>query len=156
MLYVIMFGILVFVDQLTKILSLEYLTHKGVTLIEGVLSLSFVRNTGAAWGIFAGKTFFLVLITVVIFGVGFMYFYKNPPKNAIYKTAIMLVASGGIGNMIDRIFRDGSVIDMIKVDFIDFPVFNVADICVCVGAVLLCIAILFFDKEKDEETDDGE
>ena len=155
MLYVIMFGILVFVDQLTKILSLEYLTHKGITLIEGILSLSFVRNTGAAWGIFAGKTLFLVLFTVVIFGAGFIYFYKNPPKNNLYKTSLTLIASGGIGNMIDRIFRDGAVIDMIRVDFVDFPVFNVADICVCVGAALLCVAILFFDKAK-EEAEDGE
>jgi len=155
MLYVIMFGILVFVDQLTKILSLEYLTHKGITLIEGILSLSFVRNTGAAWGIFAGKTLFLVLFTVVIFGAGFIYFYKNPPKNNLYKISLTLIASGGIGNMIDRIFRDGAVIDMIRVDFVDFPVFNVADICVCVGAALLCVAILFFDKTK-EEAEDGE
>ena len=155
MLYVIMFGILVFVDQLTKILSLEYLTHKGITIIEGILSLSFVRNTGAAWGIFAGKTLFLVLFTVVIFGAGFIYFYKNPPKNNLYKISLTLIASGGIGNMIDRIFRDGAVIDMIRVDFVDFPVFNVADICVCVGAALLCVAILFFDKTK-EEAEDGE
>ena len=155
MLYVIMFGILVFVDQLTKILSLEYLTHKGITLIEGILSLSFVRNTGAAWGIFAGKTLFLVLFTVVIFGAGFIYFYKNPPKNNLYKISLTLIASGGIGNMIDRIFRDGAVIDMIRVDFVDFPVFNVADICVCVGAALLCVAILFFDKTK-EEAENGE
>ncbi len=156
MLYVIMFALLVFLDQLTKILSLEYLSHKGITLIEGILSLSFVRNTGAAWGIFAGKTLFLVLVTVVIFGAGFIYFYKNPPKNALYKSSLMLIASGGIGNMIDRIFRDGSVIDMIRVDFIDFPVFNVADICVCIGAILLCIAILFFDKAKEEDEEDGE
>ena len=155
MLYVILFAVFVLSDQLTKILSLEYLSHKGVTLIEGIVSLSFVRNSGAAWGIFAGKTMFLVLFTVAIFGIGFWYFYKNPPKNNIYKIALTLIASGGIGNMIDRLFRDGSVIDMIRVDFIDFPVFNVADICVCIGAVILCVAILFFDKDEKEE-EDGE
>lgn len=155
MIYVILTAVFILVDQFTKVVSMKNLTHKGISLIDGVLSLSYVRNSGAAWGIFSGKTAFLVLFTVVIFAVGIWYFIKNPPQSKLLRISLSLISAGGLGNMIDRVFRDGSVIDMIKFDFIDFPVFNFADICVCIGAFLFCIAVLFFDKNdnKTEEND---
>ena len=155
-------GIVMFiVDQLTKygILQLFEGRIEDIPLINGVLSLYHVNNDGAGFSIFSGQTTFLIILTTafIIFITYLLLARKFESKLTDY--AFCLVLSGGIGNLIDRIFRNGQVVDFIKTDFIDFPIFNVADICITIGAGLL---ILYFIldmikemKEKKEQNING-
>ncbi|MBR2180954.1 MAG: signal peptidase II, partial [Oscillospiraceae bacterium] len=103
-------------------------------------------------GIFGGSRWFLIGFTAVIMLVLLVLLIRNGKKNMLFLWAGSLILSGGIGNLIDRILR-GKVVDMFDFELINFPVFNVADICVTVGAVLFFIyAIFFYDKaEKKDE-----
>lgn len=136
-------GILVIVDQLTKAAVVAYFGSRAfsVTVIPGVLSLCHVENTGAGFSIFSGKTVFLILFTAAAMAFILYLMIKRCYKHPLTDWGFCLVLAGGVGNMIDRIFRGGAVVDFIRTDFINFPVFNVADICVTVGAGLI---ILYF------------
>lgn len=136
-------GILVIVDQLTKAAVVAYFGGQGfsVTVIPGVLSLCHVENTGAGFSIFSGKTVFLILFTAAAMAFILYLMIKRRYKHPLTDWGFCLVLAGGVGNMIDRVFRGGAVVDFIRTDFINFPVFNVADICVTVGAGLI---ILYF------------
>ena len=80
-----------------------------------------------------------------------IYTAKAKPASKLYRLSTSLIISGGIGNLIDRLFR-GYVVDMIEVTFIDYPVFNFADCCVVVGAILFCIYILKYDTKTEKDT----
>lgn len=136
-------GILVIVDQLTKAAVVAYFGSRAfsVTVIPGVLSLCHVENTGAGFSIFSGKTVFLILFTAAAMAFILYLMIKRCYKHPLTDWGFCLVLAGGVGNMIDRVFRGGAVVDFIRTDFINFPVFNVADICVTVGAGLI---ILYF------------
>jgi signal peptidase II len=95
----------------------------------------------------------LIIFTSVFLVAGIIYFLKNFNRHPILTTSLILIISGGFGNLIDRVFRDGKVIDYIDARFIDFPVFNFADICVVIGAILLAVYIIFLDRPK--KNDDG-
>lgn len=143
--------VLVGVDQLTKYLAVAQLAPNGsITAIPSFLNFTYVENRGAAFGILQdAKWFFLVLALV---GVGIIVWYiLKRPHNFLLRSSLSLIAAGALGNAIDRLAR-GFVVDFIQLSFIDFPVFNVADICICVGAVLLAVYVIFFDKK--EEIDD--
>lgn len=151
MLYVILSAALVLIDQITKILTVKNIPfEESINVISGVLSLTYIKNTGAAWGIFAGARYFFIIFTAIVLVVLTYIIIKKRTSNKIFNFSISLIYAGAIGNFIDRIFRRGSVVDMIKLDFINYPVFNFADCCVVVGAILICIYIIFFyDKDKD-------
>ena len=119
--------------------------------INGVLHFTYVSNEGAAFGMLSEHRWvFMVLSSVAILAmVGYMLFAR--PKNPLEILSLAFVAGGGIGNMIDRIFR-GFVVDFIDVTCINFYVFNVADCFVCVGCGLLILYLLFLDPKKKEET----
>lgn len=135
--------LLVAADVFTKMAALKYLVPiKSKSLIDGFFSLTYVENRGAAFGSMQGARWFFVIITVAIVVAAIIY-YKRLEKNKqniLLRAAILLVASGAIGNLIDRVFR-GYVVDFL--DFYifgyNFPVFNFADICVVVGAGLLLL-----------------
>ena len=146
---------LVAIDQLTKLLTLKFLKPVlCVEILEGIFSLTYVENRGAAFGILQNARW--VFIVATIFAIILMIWYKlkYKPDNKLLNVSLCLILSGAIGNMIDRIFR-GYVVDMLEVTFIDYPVFNVADCFVVVGAILICIYILFIYKEpkKDDKND---
>lgn len=138
----VLVAVCVFLDQISKYLVVIYLgLGESVDVIPGVLRFTYVRNDGAAFGSFDdARWLFMVLSSVAIIAI-FVFIAVKKPTDKLMLAAIILIASGGIGNMIDRI-RLGYVIDFI--DFCAFPkiwmwVFNIADSCVCIGAGLLIL-----------------
>nr|WP_307989461.1 signal peptidase II [uncultured Niameybacter sp.] len=147
-------ALLVLLDQLTKIGIVNYFSDpskENIKIIPGVLELTYVENRGAAFGMLQGRVGLFVLITVVVLGV-ILWYWRSIPKNTSgtwMKVALVLVISGAIGNLIDRVFIH-YVRDMIYFSLIDFPVFNVADMCV-VGGVILLFPILLFGNLDGEQ-----
>lgn len=150
---VIVAALLIGVDQFTKYLALMQLKPVGsVTFVEGFMDFTFVENRGVAFGMFSGQKWFILLLTGIIVAVMIYYFVRLPHSRQYQwvRGAMVLVLAGAVGNMIDRIFR-GYVVDFFEFTFFDWPVFNVADIYVVVGVILLAILILFVIKEEPKE-----
>ena len=158
--YIILFFATLFADQITKIICDAYQVN--VPVIEGVLKIDIAYNKGASFSFLSNvewaQTFFVILTVVVLaFGIGFILYEK--PKSKWLNSSLALMFSGTIGNFIDRLaFR--YVRDFINVPF--FANFNVADICLCVGAFMLIFYVLFlgndpvfnFKKNKEESKDE--
>lgn len=150
---VIVAALLIGVDQFTKYLALTSLKPVGsITFVEGFMDFTFVENRGVAFGMFSGQKWFILLLTGVIVAVMVYYFIRLPHSKQYnwVRGAMVLVLAGALGNMIDRIFR-GYVVDFFEFTFFDWPVFNVADIYVVVGVILLAILILFVIKDEPKE-----
>ena len=145
--------ILILLDQGTKLWALASLKPiHNMTLVEGFMDLTFVENRGVAFGMFSGQRWFILLLTGII-AVGLIWFYVTMPKKKEYfplRVSLVLVLSGAIGNIIDRLFR-GYVVDFFEFTFFEWPVFNVADIYVVVGVILLALMIIFVVKDEDLE-----
>ncbi len=115
----------------------------------GLFEFLLVHNTGAAWGMFGDSTFALAIVSLVVCAVLLVYLFVFSPHAGLGQTiGLALVCSGGIGNAIDR-FTQGYVVDFINVSFMDFPVFNIADIGVTCGFVVFFISLLFFDSKEE-------
>ena len=129
-------------DQLTKLLSVLFLKNLDtVPLIEGVLHLTYVENTGAAFGMMKDSRWIFLTVSTVAIAAFLAYLYLGHAKNKLYNVSIAMIVSGGIGNMIDRLAL-GYVVDFIDFRLINFAVFNGADSFVCVGAGLLVLALI--------------
>lgn len=133
-------------DRYTKILTVAKFpngpTGESTDIIKGIIDFTYVRNGGSAWGMLSGKTWILISLTVVVMLVCIALLLKYGSKNKLLFWAISLVIFGGLGNMYDRIFDGGEVVDFIHFTFFpQFPVFNVADCAIVIGAGLL---ILYF------------
>ncbi len=130
-------------DQVFKLAAIQHLTSGSRTVIPGLLDFTLVYNTGAAFGLFTGGAQWLSYISVVV-GFGILYYlYRNPRLSRVQLVALSMVAAGAWGNAIDRIGR-GSVVDYIdmttNISLIrDFPIFNLADVCVVIGVILLLL-----------------
>ncbi len=142
---------LVVLDQVSKILIVNNLSlGESVDLIPGVFRFTYIQNKGAAFGSFDdARWVFMILSTVAIIGI-LVYLYWKKPQNKLMVSALVLIVAGGVGNMIDRIYL-GYVIDFL--DFCAFPklwmwIFNVADVCVCVGAGLLALWMILDTVEE--------
>lgn len=147
MIYYILIPLFFILDQISKFFTVKFLNeYESVSIIKNLLDFTHVHNTGGPWSIFDDAPYMFIIMTIVIFALGFWYFKKNPPENILGKLSLCLIAGGALGNFADRIIR-GYVVDMIDVNLFNYPVFNVADCFVVVGAVLMCIYILFFTKE---------
>ena len=146
--YILIILSLIGIDQFSKYLALKYL--KGVSsipIINDVFHLTYVENRGAAFGLFQNNQIIFVVVAMIACIVGLYYLYKKD-LNLLAKSSIILLISGAIGNMIDRV-RLGFVVDYFDFRIVWEYVFNVADVFVVVGTILLCIYILFFeDKEQ--------
>ena len=141
-------------DQFTKFLVLQNIPlHSNVDFIPGLLSLTYVRNTGAAFSSFEGAQW-LVVVVFLLFTAAIVWEFsgKRWPFTNFERWLIVAIYGGGIGNMIDR-FRFGYVVDMIQTDFMDFPVFNVADCFITCSCFLLLAHLFLFNKEfwKEEK-----
>lgn len=155
--YVLMFLVAaaaVAADQLSKLWVLSNIPlYSQTEALPGVFHLTYVQNTGAAFSSFQGMLWLFVLIFLV-FTVAVIWEFsrKRLPFTAFDRWCIALVYAGGVGNMIDRI-RLGYVVDMIAVDFINFPVFNVADCFITCGCIALLVHLVFFNKDfwKEEK-----
>ncbi len=137
--------ILTICDQLLKSWVASSIVLGGSKqLIPGIIELTNLRNSGAAWSIFEGQqTFFTIITIVAIIVIG--YFIWKYRKNIPMLIGLSLIMAGTIGNFIDRL-RQGYVVDMFETTFINFPIFNIADMCLTLGVIWLIICIL---KEKD-------
>ena len=137
----------VFLDQLTKYLTVLHLKPiDTLPIIEDVFHLTYVENTGAAFGMMKdARWVFMITSTVAIVGIlGYMihrYYVKKEKLHWAEALSLSLIVGGGIGNMIDRTML-GYVVDMIDCRFINFAVFNVADSFVCIGAGLMILYLI--------------
>ena len=147
--YMILFALgIVAADQFTKYLTVANIAlHQNMPFVPGVLSLTYVQNTGAAWSSFEGMIWLFALVFLVLTVAIIWEFSKNRlPFTTLERWCIAAVYGGGLGNMIDRL-RLGYVVDMIQTDFMNFPVFNVADCFITCGCILLMVHLFLFNKE---------
>lgn len=145
--------LLIAVDQTTKYFAVKNLMNqKPYVVWDGVFELHYLENRGAAFGMLQDQKVFFVLIAVIILAVIMYVLIKAPYQKMYTKLHITLVfiASGAIGNLIDRLRYD-YVVDFLYFSLIDFPIFNVADIYVTLSSVFLVILLLFVYKETDLE-----
>lgn len=153
------FALLLTFDQLTKHFANIYLAEgESANFIPGFINFQNVHNFGAAWGIFSGSKWFLITFTFVFLIVFSYIYYKESKSGALFHVAVAFIYAGCVGNLIDRLTPGGYVRDMIQFSFWpSFPVFNVADICLCIGVLLIIIyyIIQLVKKHKRKESKDG-
>ena len=135
--------LLIALDRLFKDLAVKYLMPVGdVPVLKGVFRLNYVQNTGAAFGSFKNNTLILIVFTSAIILCGLCFIFLKKLDNKVYYVCAVMLVSGGIGNLIDRIVNR-FVIDYLEFLFIDFPVFNFADILVTVSSFLLAFYLIY-------------
>lgn len=139
---------IVAVDQLTKYLTVANIDlFQRVGAWDGVFHLTYVRNTGAAFSSFEGAQWLFLLIFLVFTGaIIYDMVKKAMPFTNFERWCVAAIYGGGLANMIDRL-RLGCVVDMIEVEFIRFPVFNVADCFITCGCVALLVHLIFFNRD---------
>ena len=152
--YLLFSAAVVAADQFTKYLTLANIPlHQQVPFIPNFLGFTYVQNTGAAFSSFRGQQWLFALIFVVFTClVLWEYRKKSMPFSAFERWCIAAIYGGGLGNMIDRV-RLGYVVDMIETEFMEFPVFNVADCFITCGCIAMMASLILFNKEfwKDEK-----
>lgn len=137
-------------DQVTKYLTVRFIPYGGeVRILPGVVHLTFVRNTGAAFSMFAGMRWLFLLLVLVFFAGVIFLIRRNILCRKPEFWCLAAIGGGAIGNAVDRAFT-GNVVDMIEPEFIDFAVFNVADSFITVGAIWLAVYLIFFDRSHAE------
>lgn len=140
---------LIGIDQITKFIARKYLAPKGsVPIINNFFSFTYVENQGGAWGTLSGKYWFFICITIVALGVlGYLFKDIDLKQNTLYSIGLCLLIAGTIGNFIDRIVFK-FVTDFIHFNFFgyNFPVFNIADICLTCGVIAIIIKVLFMKE----------
>lgn len=154
---IILAVILFIIDQATKYIALTKLKPLGsVTFIDGFMDFTFVENRGAAFGILNGRVWLLLVIAAVICIVIIAAMLKMPNTKEYkwLKWSLMLILAGAIGNVADRLFR-GYVVDFFEFTFIKWPVFNMADIYVVIGTIVMAVLVLFVIKDDKEEKNAG-
>ena len=134
----------IFLDQLSKILT----DGKDINIIENFFWFSSTHNQGAAYGIFSGHTTLLIVVSVIMLVLIFVYNLFHKKKTFFYSISLGLIVGGAIGNLIDRVFF-GYVRDFIKFSFFSFNC-NIADICLTFGVILFAIYLIFFDNFKQK------
>ncbi len=153
---IICIAVLVAADQLIKMVVTNRLMPIGsADFIPGIVEFNYTENTGAAFSILENHTEILSVVTLIIIVAGLVYLLSGKLKNKLLIVSAILVLAGGIGNLIDRIFRGsqlfcGYVVDYIKLLFMDFAIFNFADCLVCIGAMMI-IVYLLVDIVKDSK-----
>jgi len=110
---------------------------QSIPIIDGLFQLTSHRNTGAAWGIFSGQKVFLISIALIVIGIGLIYSRKVTDK--LTRIAFGFFIGGGMGNVVDRIYF-GEVTDMYEVTFINYPIFNTADVFLVCGVILFLVS----------------
>lgn len=147
MLYELIIILLIGIDQLSKVWALKSLKEIGsIPIIQNIFHLTYVENRGAAFGMLQNNQtiFIIVALAASVFG---LYYLHTKKVNILGRAGIILIISGAIGNLIDRV-RLGFVVDYFDFRFIWEYVFNVADVFVVLGTIMLCAYIIFFDEEK--------
>ena len=153
-LYLLLSAGVAVLDQITKYLTVRFIPlYEHIEVLPGVVGLTYVRNTGAAFSSFEGMQWLFALIFLVFTGaLLWEYFKRRLPYTRFERFCIAAIYGGGLGNMIDRL-RLGYVVDMIETLFVDFPVFNGADCFITCGCIALLVHLVFWNKPfwKDEK-----
>lgn len=161
MLQIIIIVLALAVDQLSKFLLVPLFNQPGesIVVIPGVLNLTYVLNEGASFGMLPGFTWFFIIVTFAVLIVATWVMIKYRKKHGRFlKSAIALAYAGALGNLIDRLICGGRVRDFFDIKLFDFWkwIFNVADMCLVAGSIMLGVYILFMHKEKSKNRKDGE
>lgn len=147
---------LVVVDQLVKYWAVTSLAALGsIPLIPGVFQFTYVENRGAAFSMLENHQWLFVAFAVVVVVLIAAALQKNYVQTLFGKIALLLICAGAVGNMIDRVVRH-FVVDMLHFSLINFPVFNVADIYVCVGVAAFCIYVLLQHKDPEDKKEESD
>lgn len=159
-LWTIIIAAVIILDQATKLIAIACLDiNESIVAIPYLFNFHHIKNTGAAFGMFSENRWIFLVISMIAMIILPLFLYKYRKAPFLFGFSMSLIIGGNIGNMIDRLFApNGGVTDFIEFAFIDFPIFNVADVCVCIGAALIFIYLAFLDKvvfppeKKAEET----
>ena len=146
--YALFIGAIVAADQFTKYLTVVNISlYEDVSFLPGLLQLTYVQNTGAAFSSFEGQQWLFALIFAVFtFMILWEFFKKSMGFTTFEWWCIAAIYGGGLGNMIDRV-RLGYVVDMLETTFMEFPVFNVADCFITCGCILMMAHLILFHKD---------
>lgn len=145
--------LLIVADHVIKYIATVMLENRGsVVLVEDVLQLTYLKNTGGILGILQNQTLFIMFIVVVLIMIVIYLLTRLPdnPRFNIMHTVLSCLLAGALGNMLDRI-RFGYVVDFIYFIGIDFPIFNCADILISISTIVMLLLLIFYYKEKDLE-----
>ena len=141
--------LVILIDQIVKAsIRSAFSPGEGIDVLGRVFGLTYVQNTGAAFSMLSGATYVLILIPLIAIIIGIWYMEKNRKEHWSLYLSLALVIGGGISNLADRVIF-GFVTDMF--DFHFWPVFNVADIAICVGCGILIIYILKYHGKAEDE-----
>ncbi len=158
--YIILIALCVAADQAVKFYTVSHLAlGQSAPLIDGFVELYYIQNTGGGFSILTGHTWLLTIFTALLMaGLAFLLFKKHFPHPLAMWT-LSLILGGGMGNLIDRV-RLGYVVDMFNFQFINYPVFNVADICVVIGVIGFAVYYLLLhdritNRKKVDHAADG-
>lgn len=147
---IIVIAALTAVDQIIKFFVERDLQPVGEkAFIDGFIGWQYVRNTGAAFGSFSNSTMILTIFTAILLIAGTAALLMGKIKNTFYRVCAVIIIAGGLGNLIDRIFR-GFVVDYIEVQFMNFAIFNFADILVTCGAFMI-MGYTIYDIIKEQK-----
>ena len=146
--YALFTAAILIADQVTKYLTVANIgLYERIPFLPGLLNLTYVRNTGAAFSSFEGMQWLFAVIFIIFTGLILWEYFKKPmPFTYFERFCIASIYAGGLGNMIDRV-RLGYVVDMIETKFMDFPVFNVADCFITCGCFAMMFSLFFINKE---------
>ena len=141
-------------DQISKFLVVANIgLYEKVPFIPGIVRLTYAQNTGAAFSALEGMRWLFILVFLLLTAILLWEYFKKPmPFSTFERWCLAAVYGGGLGNLIDRV-RLGYVVDMIETEFIEFPVFNVADCFITCGCIALLVSLIFFNKNmwKDDK-----
>lgn len=160
-------GILIWLDALSKRWAYTslYADHSGKKeFIPGFLGFVYAENTGAAWSILEDAPWVFISLSIITVIAIAVYIFISSNRNILLRSSLLLLLSGGVGNLVDRLFRTGShfgnrngyVVDFLNFEFIDFPIFNVADVCVCLGMGLLILYMILYEFKTDNAIGEAE
>ena len=148
--WLLLSGVLVALDQLVKGWVQQTIPLYGVRPLQpGLLELTYVQNTGAAFSMLREHTWVLALISAAASCLILVLLVRRTMPGLLGQLSLSLVLGGAVGNLIDRCLH-GFVVDMFNLQFMNFAVFNVADVAISVGGVLLCVYVLFFWRKSEE------
>lgn len=146
----VMAVVVVLADQLSKFLIRLSLVEGATTpIIKNIFHITYVRNAGAAFGLFPDRPAFLVAVSATIVLAIIVYYFSYRPSKPVVRAALGLELGGAVGNLIDRLVN-GRVTDFLEIRNV-WPVFNLADSAIVAGAVLLAIALIFFSPDAPDE-----
>lgn len=145
-------------DQISKyFVASNYSLYATGTIVPGIFDFCYIHNTGGAWGMLSGNTCILIVFTAIVMILAIWWLIKKGSNNKLLFAAVCIIFAGGLGNMIDRIFRGGKVVDFIQFSFWNsFPVFNIADCAIVIGcSVLVCYLISDIINEQKAKGKSG-